>query len=68
MFEISLDISFPVSFSVDADSSVDPSLDVIQIYFDTATYDEVEKDVKVISQSQSIISLVNVQIPLTITE
>ena len=53
MFEISLDISFPVSFSVDADSSVDPSLDVIQIYFDTATYDEVEKDVKVFSQSQS---------------
>ena len=53
MFEISLDMSFPVSFSVDADSSVDPSLDVIQIYFDTATYDEVEKDVKVFSQSQS---------------
>ena len=30
---------------------MDVSLDVIQIYFDTATYDEIEKDVKVISQS-----------------
>ena len=34
-------------FYFDSGSSVDTSLDVIQIYFDTATYDEIEKDVKV---------------------
>ena len=30
---------------------MDTSLDVIQIYFDTATYDEIEKDVKVTMES-----------------
>ena len=33
---------------------MDVSLDVIQIYFDTATYDEIEKDVKVTVQSAHV--------------
>ena len=32
----------------DSDSSVGSTLQVVQIYFDTATYDEIERDVKVI--------------------
>ena len=32
----------------DSDSSVGSTLEVVQIYFDTATYDEIERDVKVI--------------------
>ena len=32
-----------------SDSSVESTLQVVQIYFDTATYDEIERDVKVIS-------------------
>ena len=50
-YVLNRDRAFPVWFSVYSDSSVEVSLDVIQIYFDTATYDEIEKDVKVISQS-----------------
>ena len=50
MFEIRTEL-FLCDFLFNSASSVDVSLDVIQIYFDTATYDEIEKDVKVISQS-----------------
>ena len=32
----------------DSDSSVGSTLQVVQIYFDTATYDKIERDVKVI--------------------
>ena len=50
MFEIRTEL-FLCDFLFYPASSVDVSLDVIQIYFDTATYDEIEKDVKVISQT-----------------
>ena len=30
-----------------SDTSVDGTLQVVQIFFDTATYDEIERDVKV---------------------
>ena len=34
------------------DSTIDTPLQVIQIYFDTATYDEIERDVKVTINAQ----------------
>ena len=50
MFEIRTEL-FLCDFLFNSASSVDVSLDVIQIYFDTATYDEIEKDVKVTVES-----------------
>ena len=50
MFEIRTEL-FLCDFLFNSASSVEVSLDVIQIYFDTATYDEIEKDVKVTVQS-----------------
>ena len=50
IFEIRTEL-FLCDFLFNSASSVDVSLDVIQIYFDTATYDEIEKDVKVTVES-----------------
>ena len=36
-----------VGYCAFSDSSVDGTLQVVQIYFDTSTYDEIERDVKV---------------------
>ena len=40
-------LRFGLTIVLFSDSSVDGTLQVVQIYFDTPTYDEVERDVKV---------------------